>query len=350
MKKVFIGGLTLLICFTSCKKKQNTASVDNKTYPVLTLTAQDVQLTSTYPAVLKGEEDIDIKPRIDGFIEAVYVDEGSIVKKGQPLFKINSPVSVQNLQSAQASYNNAKVDVDRMRPLAEKGIISKVKLASYENTLASTKATLDQAKASLSWTNVTSPVSGIVGTLSYRVGSLVNNTTVLTTVSNNSNVVAYFSLNEKDLYAFLHSAKGNTQAEKIKNMPAVKLLLADGNTYGESGKILTISGVVDASGAVNFRAIFPNKQGILRSGTSCKVLIPNVLKNVIVIPQKATYNQQDKVLVYKLQADSVVQKTITVKTTPDGQSYAVTDGLSAGDKIVTDGIVTLKNGKKIKVQ
>ncbi len=351
MKKVFIGGFALLICFTSCSKKQKTAAVDNKTYPVITLATQDVKLESVYPAVLKGEEDVDIKPRIDGFIEAVYVDEGSIVKKGQPLFKINSPASVQSVQAAQANYNNAKVDVDRMRPLAEKGIISKVKLASYENVLASAKASLDQAKASLSWTTVTSPVNGIVGVLSYRIGSLVNNTTVLTTVSNNGNVVAYFSLNEKDLYDFLKNAKGNSQAEKIKNMPAVKLLLADGKEYTEQGKILTISGVVDAtSGAVNFRAIFPNKQGLLRSGTSCKIVIPNVMKNVFVIPQKATYNQQDKVLVYKLQSDSVVQKTITVKSTPDGQSYAVTDGLSAGDKIVTEGIATLKNGKKIKVQ
>jgi len=164
-------------------------------------------------------------------------------------------------------------------------------------------------------------------------------------------VVAYFSMNEKDLYVFMRSWAGKTQAEKIKNMPPVKLLLSDGSEYEEKGRIETISGVVDpTSGAVNFRAFFPNKQGILRSGTSGKVLIPQILKNVLVIPQKATYSMQDKILIYKVQGDSVVQKAITVKPTIDGKSYAVLEGLAAGDKVVTDGIISLRNGKKINVQ
>jgi membrane fusion protein (multidrug efflux system) len=145
--------------------------------------------------------------------------------------------------------------------------------------------------------------------------------------------------------------KGNTQAEKIKNMPPVKLLLSDGSEYEVKGKIQTIAGVVDpASGAVNFRAAFSNKDGLLRSGISGKIVIPRTLNNVMIIPQNATFNQQDKILVYKVQGDSVVQKVITVKPTPDSKNYAVLTGLEKGDKIVTDGIVTLKNGKKIKVQ
>jgi membrane fusion protein (multidrug efflux system) len=175
------------------------------------LSTQDVELSSVFPSIIKGQEDIDIKPRIDGFIEAVYVDEGSVVKKGQPLFKINSPSSVQNLENAQANYNNAKTDLERMRPLAEKGIISKVRITTYENTFASAQAAMAQAKAALSWTAVTSPVNGIVGTINYRQGSLVNNTNILTAVANTTNVVAYFSMNEKDLYEFMRSWAGKTQ-------------------------------------------------------------------------------------------------------------------------------------------
>lgn len=349
---LFIGCMAFLFAITACKRKQTVSNTEQiRAYPMATLSTQDVELPSVFPSIVKGQEDIDIKPRIDGFIEAVYVDEGSIVKKGQALFKINSPSSVQNLENARASFNNAKTDLERMRPLAEKGIISKVRITTYENAFASAQAAFEQAKAALSWTSVTSPVDGMVGTVNYRLGSLVNNTTVLTTVANTTNVVAYFSMNEKDLYEFMMSWPGKTQTEKIKNMPPVKLLLPDGTEYQEKGRIETISGVVDpTSGAVNFRAFFPNKQGILRSGTSGKVLIPQMLKNVLVVPQKATFNQQDKVLIYKVQGDSVVQKSIMVKPTADGKSYAVLDGLIVGDKIVTDGIVSLRNGKKIKVQ
>lgn len=350
--RILIVGIALAIFLVGCGKKKNVQVVEQiKAYPVASLTTQDVELRTVFPATIKGQEDIDIKPRIDGFIDAVYVDEGSIVRRGQALFKINSPSAIQALENAQAAYNTAKLDVERIRPLAEKGIISKVRLSTYENNFASAQAALEQAKATLSWTTVTSPVDGVVGVISYRTGSLVNNTYVLTTVSNTSNVVAYFSMNEKDFYEFMRNWEGNSQAEKIKNMPLVKLILSDGIEYEESGRIQTISGVVDATtGAVNFRASFLNKQGLLRSGTSGKIVIPKVLKGVLVIPQKATFNQQDKVLAYKVQGDSVLQKTIIVKPTPDGKSYAILDGLVSGDKVVTDGIATLRNGKKIKVQ
>lgn len=351
-QKIILGGITILMCI-SCKNNQTATGpvVPEKSYPVTTLALQDVELNTAYPTVLKGQEDMEIKPRVEGYIEEVYVDEGSIVKKGQPLFKINSPSSVQNLENAQANYNTAKLDVERMRPLAEKGIISDVRLKSYENAFASSKAALDQAKATIGWTKVTSPVDGVVGSISYRLGSLVNSSTVLTSVANTSNMIAYFSLNEKDLLEFLKKWEGNTQEEKIKNMPALKLILADGSEYEETGKIETVSGIVDAkSGAVNIRASFPNNHGLLRSGASGKVVIPQTIKNVFKIPQKATFSQQDKILVYKVLGDSVMQSVITVKSTPDGQSYAVLNGLAAGDKVVTDGISTLKNGSKIKIQ
>lgn len=349
-KRIAFGAFVLLM-IVSCKNSTTPVnSVAQQDYPVVAVDTQDVELQSVYPAVLKGQEDIDIKPRVEGFIEKVFVDEGSIVSKGQALFQISSPLAVQQLESAQANYNTAITDLERMKPLADKGIISEVRIKTYENIVASAKAALAQAKANIGFTTVTSPVSGIVGAVPYRLGSLVNSSTVLTTVANTDRIVAYFSLNEKELLEFMRQWEGHSQAEKIKNMPAVKLLLADGSEYEESGRIETISGVVDAaSGAVNFRASFSNGQGLLRSGTSGKVMIPRILKNVILVPQKATLSQQDKTIVYKVQGDSVVQKVIRVKSTPDGKNYAVLDGLVAGDKIVTDGVATLKNGKKIKL-
>jgi len=352
-RKILVGSLAILLLFTSCKGKQAGPNDSDqvKAYPVATMEVQDVELQKMYPAVIKGQQDIDIKSRVEGYIDAVLVDEGTVVKKGQPLFKINSPSSVQLIANAKANYNTAQLDVESIRPLAEKGIVSQVKLTATENMLASAKAALDQAKATLGWATVTSPVDGVVGAIAFRQGSLANNSTVLTTVSNVSNVIAYFSINEKELLTLLKEYKGATQAEKIKNMPAVKLLLSDGSEYEETGRIETISGVVDAtSGSVSFRALFPNKHGLLRSGSSAQVIFPTEHKGAIVIPQKATFAQQDKVLIYKLQGDSVVQKVISVETTPDGQNYVVTEGLSVGDKIVTDGIVTLTNGQKIKEQ
>ncbi|WP_026626931.1 efflux RND transporter periplasmic adaptor subunit [Dysgonomonas capnocytophagoides] len=365
LKKVSVSLFSALLLISCGGKQDQKQETPASVYPTLVLSTQNAQLESVYPVTIKGQEDIEIRPRVEGFIEAIYVDEGAVVKKGQALFKINSPASQQALTSAEAlvrsseaTLNTAKLNVERFRPLAEKGIVSNVQLQTYENAYLASKASLEQAKASLysaqatmSWTNVTSPVNGVVGAITYRQGSLVDKANVLTTVANTSNVYAYFSLNEKDLLGFLKNAEGNTQAEKIKNMPEVTLVLADGSVYPEKGKIETIAGVINVStGSAGFRAAFPNPQGLLRSGTSGKVSIPQYLKDVYVVPQKATFNQQDKVLVYKVQGDSVMQTLISVSAMPDGKNYAVTSGLKAGDRIVTDGVATLSNGKKIKVE
>ncbi len=352
LQKITTGALGLLLLVSCGKKAQDTSVTKSaKTYPVTELVAKDVELHSVFPTVLKGQVTIEIKPRVEGFIEKVYVDEGAEVKKGMPLFKINSPSSVQALKTARAQYNTAELDVERMRPLAEKGIISDVLLKSYENAFQTAKANLDNEKASMGWTTVTSPINGTVGTITFRIGSLVNSSSVLTDVANTNKVVAYFSMNEKELLEYMRKWEGDTQAEKIKNMPSVNLILADGSQYEEEGRIETISGVVDpATGAVNFRAVFNNPHGLLRSGTSGKIIIPTELKDVFVIPQKATFARQNKILVYTLEGDKTAEKVITAASTPDGKSYAVLDGLEAGQRIVTDGISTLKNGMKIQIQ
>lgn len=361
-KSIIVGGGLFLAIVCSCGSKQNSGTQDSTVYPTMIAQAQDTIVFVEYPAVIKGQEDIEIKPRLEGVIEAIYVDEGSTVSKGQKLFKINSPQTVQllataqqALKSAQSQLNTAELNVDRMSKLAEKGIISDVQLQLHQNAYQTALAAEAQAKAQVvnaehasSWMTVTSPVDGVVGTIPYRLGSLVTTSTKLTTVANIENVYAYFSLNEKILMNLFKNLKGNTDAEKISQIPEVTLVLADGTVYQEKGKIETISGVINTStGSANFRAKIPNRSGMLRSGTSGKIQIPQRLNRVSVIPQKATFDIQDKTLVFMVEGDSVSQKIIDIIPIPGGVSYAVTGGLNPGERIVIDGVATLRNGQKI---
>lgn len=362
----FLCGISILLFLAACSKKnENKIDGSRQEYPVLKIIKQEAVLESVYPATIKGQEDVEIRPRLEGFINAIYVDEGATVRKGQVLFKIDSPESEEKLStaeaalnSAQAELNTAELNVERIRPLAEKNIISSTQLLTYENAyktalarLKQSEATLKSAQATVSWINVTSPVDGVVGTVSFRIGSLVNKDDILTTVASTGNVFAYFSLSENELKDFLNKAQGKTQAEKIKNLPHVNLRLSDESLYSEKGKIQTISGIIDIStGSANFRAEFPNHQGKLRSGASGKVIIPEQIMEAVIIPQKATFAQQDKILVYKLQGDSVKQTIVFVTELSDGKNYMVTDGLSDGDLIISDGIATLNDGKKISIK
>lgn len=365
MKKISLTILSVLLLASCGNNKDGQQEQQPDLYPTEVMNKGNATLETTFPVTIRGTEDVDVKPRIDGWIVDVYVDEGAIVKKGQRLFKIDSPQAQQSVttaeaavSSAQAQVNIAQVNLDRMRPLAEKEIISNVQILTYENSLTSANASLAQAQAQLknarammSWTDVTSPVNGVVGKINLRQGNLVNSASVLTSVSSVGNVYANFSLNEKSLADLLSSLEGKTQAEKIKNIPEVSLTLNGGAVYPEKGKIETISGVVDvATGSVNLRAIFPNSAGTLKSGASGTVSIPRALNDIFVIPQKATFQQQDKILVYKVQGDSVVQNIISVLPMPDGKNYAVTGGLSDGERIVTDNLISLTAGKKIRVQ
>ena len=350
--KTIAFGIVSLLVFASCGKRGGVQQeVERYPYDVLTVSKQSAVLQSVYPVTIKGKQDVEIRPRIEGFIQEIYVDEGSIVKKGQPLFKIESPQTEQAVTTARASVSTAKINVDRLRPLAEKGIIGEVQLATAEEGYKSAQAVLKNAEEARKWTTVTSQVDGVVGTISYRQGSLVNSGNILTTIANTSDVYAYFSLNEKVLMALLSEIEGSTQAEKIKNLPEVTLVLADGTEYTEKGKIETISGLVNVTtGSANFRAKFPNEHGFLRSGISGKVIIPQEVHDVFVIPQHATFQLQDKILVFKVQGDVVAQTVISAVALPDGKRYAVSEGLSEGERIVESGVTTLRHGAKITVK
>lgn len=366
------GALCAFMILSACNKpggEKRGPSASSRIYPVQEVKTGSATLESVYPVTLKGEDDAEIKPRVNGYIDKVYVNEGEKVKKGQRLFSINAPSSEQDfaaaeaaLSSAEAQLNTAKIDVERIRGLAEKDIVSKVQLQNYENAHKTAEANkqkaqavLKAARAEVGWTMVPSPIDGVVGSIPYRTGNMVSSATTLTTISNTKTVFAYFSINEKTLSDLLGGTEGNTQEEKIKNIPPVSLVLPNGSTYTEKGIISTISGVINTvTGSVNLRAEFPNAQGVLRSGASGNISIPKTIRNVVVIPQKATFSQQDKIIVYKVEKtksgdrDSTYQAIITVQPLPDGQHYAVTGGLKDGDRIVTDGVATLRNGSIIQ--
>ena len=335
-------------------------------YQVFTIEAKDATLNNDYPATLQGEQNIEIRPKVDGFVEAIYVDEGSVVKKGQLLFKLNAPQYQQDVNTASAAINSAEAEVNsaqllvnKTKPLVDKDIISHYELESDQFALNSKKASLAQArttlanaKTNLGYTTITSPVNGVIGTLPYKVGSLVTSATTnpLTTVSNINKVYAYFSLNEKQLLEFSRTVEGGTLKEKIANMPAVSLILSDGSNYAEKGKVETIGGLIDTqTGSASFRAEFPNPTHLLRSGNSANVRIPEPVKNGIFIPQRSAYELQGKHFVYVVDETNTVKSIeIQINDLAAGQYYMVTSGLKIGDKIVYDGNSSLKDAATIK--
>jgi len=220
--------------------------------------------------------------------------------------------------------------------------------------LAQAQTTLATARVNQGYTIVTSPVDGVVGAIPYRLGSLITSTTSspLTTVANIAKVYAYFSLNEKQLLDFSRNVKGSTLDAKLKNTPALNLILADGSAYPEKGRIETISGLLNtATGSASFRAAFPNPVHLLRSGSTGNVDIPQNLTGVILVPQKSAYELQGKYFVYVLDANNLVKnQEITVMELAAGQYYVVTKGLKANDKIVYDGTISLKDSTKITPQ
>lgn len=362
LQRVILSTVVCLLLF-SCGKKQQSGFNMVKEYPVATLQPTSVELSTSYPATIKGRQDIEIRPNVSGFITKLCVDEGASVRKGQLLFVIDPvqyeeavKVAEANVKVAEANVATAQLTANNKAELAKKNIISEYDKQMAFNTLASQKAVLAQAQAqlinakqNLSYTKVVSPSDGVVGTIPLRVGSLVSpgSVTPLTTVSDNSEMFAYFSMNEKQI---LELARQHGANNLVKNLPEVQLRLSDGTIYGKKGKIATISGIIDqTTGSSNLRAAFQNPDLLLRSGNTGDVLVPIKADSAILVPQAATYEMQDKRFVYIVQDDSTVKNTeIEILNINDGKNFVVTSGLKAGDKIVLEGAGTLKDGAQIK--
>ena len=355
--------LTALLAF-SCGNSQQ-GGMPALSLAVMTVEPTSQELNSAYPATIKGQQDIEIRARVSGYITKLCVVEGAVVHKGQPLFLIDAVPYQKAVQAAEAAVEVAKANVattqltvDSKTELHAQNIISDYDLQTAKNSLASAKAALAQAEAQLasarndlSYTTITSPSDGVVGTIPFRVGSLVGTTTQepLTVVSDINKMFVYFSMNEKQLLALTRQKDGSVNS-MIGAMPEVQLQLADGTMYPAKGKIETLSGVIDLStGAVQMRATFPNAQRLLRSGGTGTVLIPSVLDSALLIPQSATYEVQDKKFVYVLGDSSKVKNTeITVFPLDNGKQYVVTSGLKPGEQVVVEGVATLRDGMPIQ--
>ncbi|HNW57294.1 MAG TPA: efflux RND transporter periplasmic adaptor subunit [Bacteroidales bacterium] len=356
-----------VILFMSCNHaKQNSRRVAApKDYSVITLVPKSVTIHKDFPATIEGQQVIEIRPMISGYIREIKVREGDHVNKGQVLFIINNPQYEQavltakaQINSSEADVNSARMEIEKVKPLVEKQIVSEYRLKSAELTLQAKEAALAQAhaalanaEANLGYTIIKSPQDGIIGTIPYKAGALVssNSAEALTTLSDITNVFAYFSWNEKQLLDFLSDSQGTTVEEKVKNMPEATLILANEKEYESKGKIEMASGLISTeTGTATFKAVFPNPNGLIRSGSSAKIQIPEIIDSVLIIPQSATYELQDKRFIYTVGPDNKVTATNFISIpSDDGKFFLATGGLKAGDRIVIEGVASLRDGTVI---
>lgn len=360
IKTVATTALCCLVALTGCKKEQ--PKMDMGSYKTMTVKTDSVVLQTRYSAQIRGCQDIEIYPQVGGTLQRLCVTEGQRVKKGQVLFVIDQVpyqaalnTAKANLKAAEAAAATAELTFKSTKRLFDQKVVSEFDLQKAQNSLLSAQASVAQMQAqvvnaqnNLSYTTVKSPADGVVGVLPYRQGALVSSNIPqpLTTVSDNDKMYVYFSMNENSLLNL--TRQYGSPEEAIKHMPEVKLILNDGSVFESTGRVETISGVIDSNtGTVSLRAVFPNQSHLLHSGSNGNVEIPEVHKDVIVVPQVATAEMQDKIQVYKVVDGKATGVNIEVAPNNDGQSYIVTKGLSAGDVIIAEGAGLVREGTPV---
>lgn len=356
-----IGIVGCTVWMASCK--QATDAGVKPSFAIMEVKAADKELSTSYSATIRGRQDIDIYPQVSGTIEKLCVTEGQTVRRGQLLFVIDQipyraalKTAVANVEAARAAMATAELTYNSNKELYAQKVVSEFSLKTAENTYLTAKAQLTQAEAqevnarnNLSYTEVKSPSDGVVGALPYRVGALVgaNLPYPLTTVSDNSDMYVYFSMTENQLLAL--TRQYGSMDEALKNMPEVELILNDNSVYNKKGVIEPISGVIDRqTGTVMARVVFPNESRLLHSGASGTVVVPSIYKDCIAIPQGATVQMQDKVVVYKVVDGKAVSTLITVAGINDGREYVVLSGLQSGDEIISEGAGLVREGTQVK--
>ena len=357
--------LASLCLLASCKEAPKQQTSREKIYKIMVVEAADRTLTSGYAATINGCQTVEIRPQVSGMITDILINEGDFVSKGQVLFVIDQTpykaayeIALANVKSAEAGLSTAQLILDSNKELFEQGVVSEFDLMTSRNDLVDAEARLALARAeeinatnNLSYTEVRSPVDGVASMIPYRVGALVssNIATPLVTVSDDSEVYAYFSMAENTMLDLIQEY--GSLKEAIRLMPEVELIMSNGKKYPKMGRINAVSGTISATtGAVSLRATFPNKARLLREGGSGKVVIPTVLKNSIVIPQSATYELQEKIFVYKVIDGKAVSAGITVLPQNNGVEYIVESGLSVGDVIIAEGAGLVREGATIKTE
>ena len=355
MKKIYFVSIVLSIfSLISCNDKGEQAPQQGPApYPVIEVPVKTVTGYSSYPVSLEGTVNSAVRAKVPGYITDVLVDEGEKVNKGQVLFRLETKALSQNAGAAKANINAAQVEVDKLKPLVEKGIISNVQLETAKARLEQAKANYSSIAASIGYATIESPVDGYVGAINYREGALVspNDPQPLTTVSDIEDVYAFFSMNEKEYLNFLQNTPGKNLSERINNFPPVQLVLVNGSVYEQEGKIETVTGQIDPStGTVSFRAVFPNPNQLLASGNSGKLRIPRTYEDVPVVPESASFEQQGRVYVYKVQGDTLAVSTPIVVKDRVENLIVVESGVEPGTVIVAQGVGKLRNNTPITPQ
>lgn len=352
--------LLLLVVLVSCIESPKMPRVELKT---MTLNARDLVIDYPVSASLSGEQDVQILPQVSGKLQKINVTMGQEVKQGQVLFVIDQVQAQADLRNALASLKvsqaqaaTAKIELESKLDLRQKNIVSDIQVRKAQNEYATAVAMVEQAEAVvtnarqvLSFTTVVSPCNGIVGELPYRVGSVVGPDMAqpLTIISNNRRIYANMAVTERELLDAFHTVSSNSD-DLLKLLPHVRLRTADGRIYDHEGYIESISGVINkTTGTMSVRAIFPNEGGTLRSGGAAEILIPDSLKGVVVIPQVATYELQNKVFAFKV--ENKLAKSVEIRVSPlnNGQEYVVLSGLKSGDVIVAEGAGNIHDGDSI---
>jgi RND family efflux transporter MFP subunit len=349
--------LALSSIFNSCKNDVEKTENQEK-FPVINPVQMDTTYNKEYVAEIQSIQNVELRAKFKGFIDKIYVDEGQTVQAGQTLFTLNNSeykleiLKTQAQQKAAISeLKQAEVELKNTKTLVEKNIVSASELSMMKAKVEALQANIDEANANiataklnLSFTNIKAPFTGVINRIPNKLGSLVEEGTLLTTISNNKEVFAYFNVSEREFLDF----KENNEADKNTS---VSLLLANNKLLAQNGKIETILSELDnSSGTIDFRARFSNPNNLLKHGSSAKVVLPVVVKNAIIIPQKTTFEVQDKLYVFVVDANNkVAQREITIVSRMPNL-YVVESGLTANDKIIYEGIQNVKQGMKIVPQ
>jgi membrane fusion protein (multidrug efflux system) len=356
-KIVRLLALSVFLIILSCgSKEENSAAAQEAppaTFPVTQIQLKTVTGYQEYPTSIEGVVNSDVRAKTSGYIQNVLVDEGQNVRKGQVLFELETQSLSQDAGAAKARINVAQVEVEKLIPLVEKNIISSIQLETAKANLAQAKANYSGVVATIDYATIKSPIDGYVGAINFREGALIspNDATPLTKVSEISKVYAFFSFNEAQYIDHLQRSEGKSKAERIENAPDVSLVLPNGKMYSETGRIQTSTGQINQNtGTIKIRAAFNNPNEILTNGNSGKIRIPIDYKDAIVVPQSATFEQQNDILIYTLDKDNKAKSTLIKVQGTVGHLYVIESGLKEGDKIIISGVGKLTNGTPISPQ